>query len=1840
MTTVKKISKQALSLLLTLVLVFSYGQYGLEADAAVKDSLVLLSNEELANGIHYTEEDIQNYANTPGYRVRFNHLVVDSGLQNVRIISGKAQDTVNAMETIGDQARREVLKGNHVVAGINADSYDMDYGSNRGIMVQNGDIVTSQPYNKYTVDQPAVWVDASEKVHISPLRVGGTIRAGVSYRAEADLINRNHFMGPAGYLSPANSTRVFTSSLTKDHTMENGAGTPPADQAYALVHIDGFSGYLHAGTEYKGKVAAIYSAPGFSIPDDCIVYAGYGTKAAEVRSLVKDMDVSYICHLYTGAYTENPDGTLNDRGILQDNAVTAVNSFQLLAQNGQLNHSVVDSVGTDKNARTVIGITKDGTVHVITIAKPSTYFSESSGSTMKDIANYMLTELQCTDVANMDGGGSTEMIARRAGDDDVATVSYPSDGSSRLVSNSLLFVSDTEKASAVGQVIVDKDINIYKGSHASFSFRLTDPCGNKISAQGRAVTWKAEMGAIDPNGNYTAPDVPGSDTVTAAVDGVTGEAKVRVVDLGDMASVGLSETGTVAVQKGDKKQFFIRAANIDHQEVLIDPSAAKWSVSDSRIGAIKDGLLTITADSGTATVSAEFGGKTYSVQVIVGLKEQTIDDFEQSPIEGYYLAGPMYRTCKSQLGGKSGMLGFEARNMPNSRVKDGSCSFRMTYDTANWPWDAGNQKRTSNGTANFFPCWDDNTDSLGNGHWGESQRAAMESRYTAKAMPKKFGMWVYSGDENNDGVSDNKDCMLGVFFYADCVGGYKGENSAQSKNITLTGSMDWIGWKYLEADIPQDWQMPIVFNYFYFSNTKTTTKPTENYKTDVLFDDLKFIYTDDGEDQSGPVFSNTTPNAGGYYRDELNFSTTVTDTGSGVDPSSISVSVNGNPVTDYRFDALTGKLSFSRAGLQNGSKYRVIVKASDRKGNAAVPYIDNTYAVDLTPDREGPVISQVTPLKDVTVQIPRPRITFNLLDQKSSVNSASISVKLGGKNCPVYYDAKTGWGYALPTEDFTAGDYSLTIDAKDTVGNAMTQYTDTIEIKPILQPKDPNNFKVTVIPDTQGNAYSDRIFARAAKDGSDFIVHLGDITDGATQAEYTAGRNYIASLGKPGFVLAGNHEAFNGDLNLYYKTFGSPTYHFAYGNTLFIVLNSAFGQSVDASDSTQYHYLEDVLKNNKLPNVYVFNHVITRDDFSTAHNMDPAEADKFESVMSAYKASHPQSNVNVIFGHLHCIHNWTVGGVNYIIGGNAAGKEYVSHEQGNILGTGTILVKNGAASYVYDPLLTRTYIQNDALVGTTLRTFQSAKLQLNLFGDFREYPSDYITQLNTHELIGIAWTSSNPDVVSVDSKGVITALKMGTAQITALCGGKTYRISIESLDPAKADAADIRLTLPNKTTVGQTVLPTVAATDPYGTVFALPNQAVHFDCRYGRMAVQNDGSLLAKAAGTEEVTAHFRNRASTASMEIDEAQIPGGNGGSHSSTRADSKKESSTGDAAITVSREGNKTVAVVAEASALIPSVAGGSADFTMNVPEAASQLIQLATSQAPVEVHICVPTLDLEQQMGNAAVGTVALNLQIPSNIANNTNPNARVILSLPAEVLRSARDTQKDLRLTVTDSQSGKALYTWFFSGKELRKSDAAGSNLDLNISMTSAAESKFLAAGTDSAVRSKGVALHFAPNGLLPAPASVRVYAAGQADAAPGTAMIPYYCDPVAGTLERVTQLPLTVDAQGYVTLPIAHCSDYLLLPARSANEYPVHSDTGLPIEIQQNKFYTFAVIADAGAKPFFSVGNGKAFFVRTVWKNGKYYVTVKAVGQPGAVSALYSVLPGKKPVNLCYLKSAK
>ena len=104
---------------------------------------------------------------------------------------------------------------------------------------------------------------------------------------------------------------------------------------------------------------------------------------------------------------------------------------------------------------------------------------------------------------------------------------------------------------------------------------------------------------------------------------------------------------------------------------------------------------------------------------------------------------------------------------------------------------------------------------------------------------------------------------------------------------------------------------------------------------------------------------------------------------------------------------------------------------------------------------------------------------------------------------------------------------------------------------------------------------------------------------------------------------------------------GSPTYHFNYGNVLFIILNSAIEQSITQSDSTQFTYLKEVLTSNKQKRIVILTHVPTTDRFGTAHEMDWKDTKILEEILFEYKEEKlPSSDIMVLFGHLHTLDQW------------------------------------------------------------------------------------------------------------------------------------------------------------------------------------------------------------------------------------------------------------------------------------------------------------------------------------------------------------------------------------------------------------------------------------------------------------------------------------------------------------------------------------------------------------------------------------------------------------------------
>lgn len=366
----------------------------------------------------------------------------------------------------------------------------------------------------------------------------------------------------------------------------------------------------------------------------------------------------------------------------------------------------------------------------------------------------------------------------------------------------------------------------------------------------------------------------------------------------------------------------------------------------------------------------------------------------------------------------------------------------------------------------------------------------------------------------------------------------------------------------------------------------------------------------------------------------------------------------------------------------------------------------------------------------------------------------------------------------------------------------------------------------------------------------------------------------------------------------------------------------------------------------------------------------------------------------------------------------------------------------------------------------------------------------------------------------------------------------------------------------------------------------------------------------------------------------------------HSGNGSSSEPSNSGGTSPSTITTATNGkggTTATVTTKPDAAPVITGSHAAIIATVPSGITSVLSSATAEKPAEVKIAAPVPEILNLLSGSTVKTVDLTIRVPGAAVNNANANARISINLDPSILQAAKDAQKDITLAVTNADTGKIAYSWTFSGSDLKNSvtSVADINLAFNvIPVTDDAIASSVVAGNTIGKKPAGIILRFGSNGLLPGIAKVKVYVGDREGCTPNSKIYLYSLNAAAKVLEQMPQSEYTVDADGYVTVTIARCSDYVLLPKTATNPYPVKSDTCFPVGIRNGRTYTFAITVNGKVVPAITVGNDKTFTGMLKQTGGKYYYTVTAIGRMGAMTAVYSTLPGQKPVVLCYIAVVK
>ncbi|GAA0932780.1 phosphodiester glycosidase family protein [Kribbella koreensis] len=458
-----------------------------------------------------------------------------------------------------------------------------------------------------------------------------------------------------------------------------------------------------------------------------------------------------------------------------DAAVAISGNFQL-AHDGKVPDDVPDA---DLAPRTAVGFTENGRRMVLlTVDGRAT---GSRGLSLKEMGQLMVG-LGADDVLNLDGGGSSTMLARSPGEAAPEVVNDPSDGGERLVPNGLGLVPTKGSGKlkgfhieATGTAAEEADTDVSK------SARVLTGLSRVLTAHGYDETyapatgtpnWSTGSRAVVSREGVVTGRRAGDVIVTAAKGSARGRFPMTV--LGTPIRLAPS-TRQVSLSDATAKGFFtVNGYDADGFSTWVEPRDVELTFDDKLVTVVARGngfdVSAIGSDAVSTVVTAKVGALTTQLSVTAGLTSQVVDEVDD-PSHWVANAVPVGAATASRSVAE-GHDGGQAIALDYSLT--GSTATRAAY-------------------------------------------LAQTPQEMLPGQPQKLGAWIYG---------DGKGAWLRANAY-DGAGG-----SAQTLN--LAAAVDWTGWKYVEANIPPGLTMPLRFWRIYV----VETVPTRQYSGRIVIDDL------------------------------------------------------------------------------------------------------------------------------------------------------------------------------------------------------------------------------------------------------------------------------------------------------------------------------------------------------------------------------------------------------------------------------------------------------------------------------------------------------------------------------------------------------------------------------------------------------------------------------------------------------------------------------------------------------------------------------------------------------------------------------------------------------------------------------------------------------------------------------------------------------------------------------------------------------------------------------------------------------------------------------------------
>lgn len=285
----------------------------------------------------------------------------------------------------------------------------------------------------------------------------------------------------------------------------------------------------------------------------------------------------------------------------------AISGGALLIKDGEIPETFSSNI-TGTHPRTAIGTSKDGeTLYLVTVDGRQT---SSIGMTQQELAEF-LVEINVYNAINLDGGGSTTMVAQNLGDNFLSTINSPSGGSLRAVINGIGVISDTPSSTKVAHLIFDiEDTNIFKGMERKITVKGYNKYYSPIEIDQNDIKWSYNGVPVEVEDGIITGNEVGTTNLTATYKNVKATVEINILSNPNEISISPKK---VIIEPSKSTSFTATLKNKNGYYSNVDTNNILWKIEEYFVDGeseeiptdakFENGMFTATS-SGSYIISA------------------------------------------------------------------------------------------------------------------------------------------------------------------------------------------------------------------------------------------------------------------------------------------------------------------------------------------------------------------------------------------------------------------------------------------------------------------------------------------------------------------------------------------------------------------------------------------------------------------------------------------------------------------------------------------------------------------------------------------------------------------------------------------------------------------------------------------------------------------------------------------------------------------------------------------------------------------------------------------------------------------------------------------------------------------------------------------------------------------------------------------------------------------------------------------------------------------------------------------------------------------------------------